>query len=670
MPLLKAVLIHESDEAIWSSVYTAVTETTPPPHPLPPAQTPWKQTTTSIVNSSEFTQDMDPVLKRELELLCTDVPGLFDKFFGTVLAPYLGQVADVCTKCMEGKNPLYTTHNGWRDWPTANPDQDRVLAFLQSLASQLTDFAKQCNLPINARRRLVATADQPLTGSTTKRKPDVIFIDHPSVHRTPNWSDVLICGELKKNPNADTAPNAWRSLVRYVSQVFATQDNRRFVLGFTICGSLMRVWEFDRLGGIASANFDIQGKDYWWALVYAMLSILIMSEEQLGFDPTIIKVDGKRFIHIKRNDQQERLIIDEMVKHSPCIAGRATTCWKAHLELGDSRIPLVIKDSWQYPERQEEGEMIREATDKGVVNVARYYHHETVSVGDRDDDIQSNVREGLDISTGVARKLDISARMGQKSTPSIGQKRSSAHLDDSELPYREICSKFQARNRVHRRVIVRDFGKPVYKANSRAALLAAFIGCIEGYESLRKKAGILQRDVSINNLMVNEEHNNPSWKSFLIDLDLAIKEQREGPSGADGMTGTRAFMAIGVLLGEEHSYMHDLESFFWVLLWICIHYNGPNEEAIVVEQFEEWNFANTELLARSKMGLLADEQYFLEVAEGNFRSYYQPLVPWVNRLRKEVFPDGKRWKKPDPSLCSVMKKILQDAQNDPKVSTE
>ena len=37
-------------------------------------------------------------------------------------------------------------------------------------------------------------------------------------------------------------------------------------------------------------------------------------------------------------------------------------------------------------------------------------------------------------------------------------------------------------------------------------------------------------------------------------------------------TGTRAFMAIGVL-HEKHSFMDDLESFFRVLFWICIHYN-------------------------------------------------------------------------------------------------
>lgn len=87
-------------------------------------------------------------------------------------------------------------------------------------------------------------------------------------------------------------------------------------------------------------------------------------------------------------------------------------------------------------------------------------------------------------------------------------------------------------NRVQHRVIVRDYGKSICKANPRAALLAALEGCIEGHESLslHTDAGILQRDISINNLTMDEEEGNPSSRSFLIDLDLAIKEQRERPS--------------------------------------------------------------------------------------------------------------------------------------------
>jgi len=77
---------------------------------------------------------------------------------------------------------------------------------------------------------------------------------------------------------------------------------------------------------------------------------------------------------------------------------------------------------------------------------------------------------------------------------------------------------------------------------------------------------------------MNEEDDNPSWKLFLINLDLVIKEKWEGLLGVWGKTSIRAFMAIGVLLGEKHSFRHNLESFFWVLFWIYIYYKGLNKE--------------------------------------------------------------------------------------------
>ncbi|KAI3570924.1 hypothetical protein IWW34DRAFT_902322 [Fusarium oxysporum f. sp. albedinis] len=62
---------------------------------------------------------------------------------------------------------------------------------------------------------------------------------------------------------------------------------------------------------------------------------------------------------------------------------------------------------------------------------------------------------------------------------------------------------------------------PIYKASFRSALLAAFERCIEVNEPLHK-AGFLHRDISVNNIMINEDDDNPSWPSVLIDLGLAI----------------------------------------------------------------------------------------------------------------------------------------------------
>ena len=627
----------------------------------------------------EHRKHVDDVLKEELGHLYVGIPGFFDAFFGGVLGlrPAAQAVFD---KCKQGDSPLFWIESGWQGWPEGAKEKD-VLGWFAPLTDRLLDLADGHRPETRVRRRPLAQPNQPLQGSTADRKLDIGFVDDPNagVNSKCQWSHILIPGELKSNPSADKASKAWLDLGRYAREVLAAQDSRRFVLGFTLCGSLMRLWTFDRLGGIASEQFDIN-KD-GLRFVSAVLGFLWMNEEQLGFDPTIITVGDKRYIEVERENGKERLVIDRLIKRVPCVAGRATTCWKAYKE-EDPDTPLVVKDSWQYPEREEEGELLREATEKDVVNVARYYYHETVRVGTQNDSIRGNVRQGLDVTKAtnykpgstmpppstVVRSL---SRKGRSSS-AAGRKRSSSYTNASLPPSKRTCSSSPVKggrataDRVHRRVIIRDYGKPVYMASSKSSLLAAMEGCIAGYESLHTRAGMLQCDISPNNLMVNEDEGNPSWHAFLIDLDLAIKEDREKPSGARGKTGTRAFMAIGVLLDDElHSFMHDLESFFWVLFWICIHYDGPSQQSIV-PRFDKWNYLDAEELAASKKGVVDDERDFLKTAEENFTPYYQPLIPCVNRLRRKVFPGGGRWRVPNPKLYLDMKEILRAARDDLK----
>ncbi|KAF5126255.1 hypothetical protein E5D57_010951 [Metarhizium anisopliae] len=685
-PLLEiAISDNTQDAQIWDFVSTASAESTPPPRPIASSlqQTPWSQNTSSFVNSSEYRQNVDPVLKLELEHLYVGLPNFHKSFFGDI--PELDMVSEaVFRKCTEGDSPLFK--EGWSGWPAGDKESD-VLTWIGGLISQLEAFADH-RIPTSvARRKLLAQPKTPLEGSTGKRSMDIGFVDSEIIYKPDTtdsryrWAHILVVGELKSNSKADIASVAWIDLARYAREVLAAQDTRRFVLGFTLCGSLMRVWEFDRLGGVASEQFDINNEEGGLQFVTTILGFLQMNEEMPGFDPTIVTTGGQKYIEIERNDKTERLIIDEVMKRAPCIAGRATTCWKAHHN-DDPHNPLVIKDSWQYVDRDEEGELLQEATEKGVTNVARYYHHETVRIRCTDDDIRNNVRIGLDVTkatnfqpkrtlpSNVGGTVSRISRKGRSSNS--GVKRPSSETDAALPPSKRSYSASPTKpsldvlsNRIHRRVILRDYGMLIYNASSRVALLAAMERCIQGHESLYN-AGLLHRDISINNLMINEDEENPSWGAFLIDLDLAIRDQRGAASGAKGKTGTRAFMAIGALLGQYHSFMHDLESFFWVLFWICIHYNGPGED-IGTTEFEKWNYVDMRELAKLKKGEVSDERDFLNTAEENFTSHYRCLIPWINSLRKVVFPNGRRWEREDSQLYSSMQNILREAQRDTKL---
>ena len=79
---------------------------------------------------------------------------------------------------------------------------------------------------------------------------------------------------------------------------------------------------------------------------------------------------------------------------------------------------------------------------------------------------------------------------------------------------------------------------------------------------------ILHRDISENNVIITDPSEANGFTGMLIDLDLA-KVVGSERSGARHQTGTVEFMAIQVLQKAAHTYRHDLESFFYVLLWIC-----------------------------------------------------------------------------------------------------
>ncbi|OCL08995.1 hypothetical protein AOQ84DRAFT_363643 [Glonium stellatum] len=485
--------------------------------------------------------------------------------------------------CKYGEQPLYRESIGWVEWPEGC-EESGVLRWLRRHINQFLLFANERGFRPLKRRRCITTPNKPIPGSVSKRKLDVGFTYNSSNKRENsdrlpyNWSHILVPGELKSNPREENYSSTWLNLLRYAREVSSGQDTRRFVMGFTLCGSTMRLWEFDRLGGVASKSFDVN-KD-GQMLVSVILGYLWMNEEELGFDPTIVE-DGKRYTEIWRNGQMERLCLEELMKRQRCMAGRATTCWKGHLSGGKAGGQLAIKDSWEYKERPKEGLLLKEATEAGVDNVAQYYHHETVYVGDAIDDVRNNVRKGLNDASGrnpfqqrrpamsetitsPATSSSSGRGRGRSSSSSIKRKRSLSSTQTSMPPPKRSCSDSPAqqdvqrqRNQVHRRVIIRDVGKSIYQASSLQAILTGLLGGMKGHKPLLN-AKILHRDISVGNIMLNEAEDD----GFLINLDLAVKIDREKASGAPSKTGTKVFMAIGALYGEDHNFMHNLELFF------------------------------------------------------------------------------------------------------------
>ncbi|KAG2124882.1 hypothetical protein DEU56DRAFT_826408 [Suillus clintonianus] len=98
--------------------------------------------------------------------------------------------------------------------------------------------------------------------------------------------------------------------------------------------------------------------------------------------------------------------------------------------------------------------------------------------------------------------------------------------------------------------------------------------CISCHLTLWKE-GVYHRDVSPTNMMWYWKDGKRIGVSN--DYDFSSLADDLGPRGNE-RTGTVPFMAIDLLpekgqSGEvKHMYRHDLESFVWVFIWVCLRY--------------------------------------------------------------------------------------------------
>jgi serine/threonine protein kinase len=180
---------------------------------------------------------------------------------------------------------------------------------------------------------------------------------------------------------------------------------------------------------------------------------------------------------------------------------------------------------------------------------------------------------------------------------------------------------------------------------------------VSGHQWLYQKMGILHRDISLGNVLMRDDET----AGFLCDLDLAIEFARTAPSGALAKTGTRPFMAMGLLDDAPHNFMHDLESFFWVLFWICVHHAGRGMWATKPSAYASWCTAPARQVANNKLGVVASEERFRKIFNDDCTAYYKPLLPVMLELRRALFPSGSPAGSESPQLYDMLKKILRSA---------
>lgn len=192
-------------------------------------------------------------------------------------------------------------------------------------------------------------------------------------------------------------------------------------------------------------------------------------------------------------------------------------------------------------------------------------------------------------------------------------------------------------NRIFSCLVISPAGRPVHDYHSPLELLEALRDAIKAHRSLYLKGNILHRDISENNIIITDPKRT-GVMGMLIDLDLG-KELGSGRSGARCRTGTMEFMAIEVLLGISHTYRHDLESFFYVLIWQCARrgwefLNKPTDQSR--SKLRAWYTGNYEDIANAKRGNM-DVNGFGFILRG-FPPEFEYVKPLCRELLGILFP--------------------------------
>ncbi len=334
-------------------------------------ETPYSFNASGIQDSSCKVEDIKKCLAVELNgSLELDHHGFVSSF--SPENPHVAAHVDaVWKRCCLGPNALFDqSWHGWKEGNEADVQKsfERVINGIMSIVNELD--IKQLKKGL----RFISSPNNPLEG-TPVLKPDMAVVVSVGSLSEPSWK-LVVCPVEIKPPGEDMREVIWLGITKYARAVFTTQDSRRFVLAITLSGSVLRLWEFDRAGATTSPAIDIHKSGRF--LVKVVLDLLCMDDESLGYDPALHATGDKCVVTIKEGDDAERLCLTATLRsYAACIVGRATTCWKAHRE-GHPSAEYVVKDSWQFPDRPEEGTLLQEAAKAGVEYVAPYYHHEDV----------------------------------------------------------------------------------------------------------------------------------------------------------------------------------------------------------------------------------------------------------------------------------------------------
>ncbi|KAG6847845.1 hypothetical protein H0H93_005563 [Arthromyces matolae] len=400
-------------------------------------------------------------------------------------------------------------------------------------------------------------------------------------------------------------------LARYALECLAASP-RHYVTGIWIDRYDISLWYFDRACALRTVRFNFETEPHYLALVlYAMN---VCDDKHAGFDlhfvlPALPQPGETTPLHdhivgseisLPLNEKypgKGRYRIEETLYAYRGLLGRGTMVYRATplLDMDPECEPEVLKIFWPVLTRPLEATIIEDL-------------HKALP-----EKWREHIPEVTYSTTFTAAELKL---------PRVEL------LDSSVLETLEDRQQH---------VLGMKVKKKLWEAPNVEAFMEIFVDCVECHYHAYKEGRVLHRDLSENNLMFKHRPDG-NVLGVLNDWDMASRVDENGESqlsNATHRTGTIPFMARDLLVDgtpPPHLYRHDLESFFFILVWAAVYYDFPHgkRKGYVVE-LEAWD--SPSLLSSQD----AKKLFILDYAKrSHILKHVTPanhlLLPWIDAL--------------------------------------
>ncbi|KAH9174774.1 hypothetical protein EDB89DRAFT_1904348 [Lactarius sanguifluus] len=439
-------------------------------------------------------------------------------------------------------------------------------------------------------------------------------------------------------------------LIAYTSAIHRSQF-RVFSFSVVLFGNTGRLLRWDRSGVIYTEPFNWSTQpdtlfEFLWRLNF-------LSDVKRGYDTTVTSVADdeaeaalpklrtyKGLENVAKADLHKFLVRDDhtlngQIKYfiassavwdSEALFGRSTFGYVAYDP--ETTNLVYLKDFWRTDRDgiQKEGDVYRELHDAKVSNIAKL---------------------------GFAGDVPLLPDYGRTDSPAVQRTMTQEFVKDW-CPGQPCVDPY-----VHYRLVLETLGGSLHTFKSTRELCEVIRDAIVAHTEAYERVGILHRDVSAGNILITE-----NGSGILIDWDLS-KKVVKGGSGTQrqhSRTGTWQFISIARLQEPStrpHEVSDDLESFFWVLLYLVAKCKGPEnlskQMQIVFDQHDDMDDDGIIRGGRGKLYCLRQTALDRMVVRGFVQSPCKDIIEELRSLFNNLYRHVQPLADTTPSVQSDIK---------------